>query len=125
MEGQSISVRRSDGERADFPDQAGTCEALAASSCAAVDATAATGPEDCPLAGNGACDYVPPGVTTTAACVASDSFACNHAFGSESECLAAGRCMFTAGPDKFKVYPERGVDKHIVAVAPLLKGQTS
>ena len=125
VEGQSISVRRSDGERADFPDQAGTCEALAASSCAAVDATAATGPEDCPLAGNGACDYVPPGVTTTAACVASDSFACNHAFGSESECLAAGRCMFTAGPDKFKVYPERGVDKHIVAVAPLLKGQTS
>jgi predicted outer membrane repeat protein len=124
-EGQNISVRRSDGERAEFPTQQGTCTAVATAACAAVDATAVAGVSDCSLAGGGACAFVAAVAATPAACVAADASMCEQAFGSEEECLAAGRCVFTAGPDKFPVYPGRGVNKLIDAVAPLQAGQTS
>lgn len=130
--GQNVSVRRSDGKSADFPTIWGACAPLAEASCATVDATALTGQGDCPLAGGGggACTYVPvvQGAGGHAAqCVPTDTAVCLAAVGAgaSTACLAAGRCVYTPGPDVFPVYAERGVNMQLEAVAPLLDGQTS
>ena len=125
--GQSISVRRSDGVTAEYPTQPSTCTATAAQTCATVDATAASGLADCAAAagGSGACAFTPAAGSAPAACAASDATLCAQAAASSAACLSAGSCTWEEGPDAFPVYPSRGVNLDIIAVAPLFASQTS